>query len=68
MLSWTSRIFFAASMSLIPIAIAVSISESYVALAAILGILVNKERLMKHQKIGLVISIASVILLSALYG
>src|SRR3989338_2052777 len=48
-LAW---ICYAGAATLIPIAIAVSISESYIALTAMLGILINKEKLMRHQKIG----------------
>ena len=47
-LAW---ICYAGAATLIPIAIAVSISESYIALTAMLGILINKEKLMRHQKI-----------------
>lgn len=41
----------------IPIAIAASLSESYIALAAILGLIFNKEKLKPHQYVGLVIII-----------
>ncbi len=60
-LAW---IFFAFSVTFIPITIALSISESYIALAALLGLLVNKEILMKHQKIGLITALGSAIALS----
>jgi len=60
-LAW---ITFAFAASLIPIAIAVAISESYIALAALLGLLINREILMKHQKAGLVAALASAVLLS----
>lgn len=59
--AWIS---FAVSASLIPIAIASALSESYVALAALLGLLVNKEALMKHQKAGLVIALISAVALA----
>ena len=49
---------------MIPIAIAVAISESYIALAALLGMLINREILMKHQKAGLIAALASAVLLS----
>ena len=60
-LAW---ITFAFAASLIPIAIAVAISESYIALAALLGLLINREILMKHQKAGLIAALASAVLLS----
>ncbi len=64
-LAWVA---FAFSMTLIPIAIAVAISESYIALAALLGLLVNRERLMAHQKVGLVLSLAGALTLAAITG
>ncbi|MDP3881373.1 MAG: EamA family transporter [Nanoarchaeota archaeon] len=55
---------FGFAMVLTPIAIAVAISESYIIIAVLLGIYVNKERLKYHQKIGIVLAIISAILLS----
>ncbi|MCL5239358.1 MAG: EamA family transporter [Candidatus Marsarchaeota archaeon] len=57
---------FAFATVFIPITLTVAISENYIALAAILGLLVGGERLMKHQKIGLVIALASAVVLSLL--
>lgn len=54
------------SMTLIPIAIATSISESYIVLAALLGIRLNKERLEIHQLIGIALAVIGAIILSAL--
>lgn len=48
-LAW---LFFAFSVSLIPIAIATTLSQSYIGLAAILGLWLNKEKLKKHQMAG----------------
>ena len=48
----------------IPIAIAIGISESYIALAATLGMILNKEKLKKHQVAGLVVCVISVVVLS----
>ena len=59
-------VFFAFSMSLIPIAIAVAVSESYIALVALLGLVINKEYLMRHQKVGLLISLVSAIALAVI--
>lgn len=61
-------IAFAFAMTLIPIAIAVAISESYIALAALLGLLINKEMLFKHQKVGLVMALISAVILAAITG
>lgn len=49
----------------IPIAVAISISESYIALAALLGVLFNKEKLRKHQYAGLVVAIICAVILAA---
>ncbi len=57
-------IAYAYSVLYLPIAIAVSISESYIALAALLGIFLNREKLKKHQYLGLVITVIAVIVLA----
>lgn len=57
-------IFFAAAVLYIPIAVATGISESYIALAAGLGLIINKEKLLRHQKIGLGICVVAVIILA----
>lgn len=57
-------IAFAFAMTLAPIAIAVALSESYIIIAVLLGIFVNKEFLHTHQKIGLVLSILAAITLA----
>ncbi|KKT75441.1 MAG: hypothetical protein UW71_C0003G0035 [Parcubacteria group bacterium GW2011_GWB1_44_7] len=59
-------IAFAFAMSLAPIAVAVALSESYIIVAVILGLLVNREKLQWHQKIGLVAALASVLILAAI--
>lgn len=63
--AWVS---FAFAASLAPIAIVVALSESYIALAALLGLMINKEKLMKHQKFGLIISLLSAIILAVIYS
>lgn len=62
-LAWVS---FSYSAILIPIAIATAISESYIAIAAIFGLALNKEKLKKHQKLGVFIAIISAIFLAYL--
>ncbi len=64
-LAWIS---FAIAASLVPVAIAVGISESYIALSALLGILINKEKLLLHQKTGLVVAITSAVAIAFLYA
>lgn len=60
-LAWVA---YAAATVFIPIAIAIGISESYIALAAILGIVLNKEKLAGHQKIGLAITALAAVALA----
>ena len=59
--------YSAATLS-IPIAIATGISESYIALAAALGVFFNKERLRRHQWVGLVLAVTAAIALGFLAG
>lgn len=62
-LGWVA---YAIATTTIPISIAITISESYIALAVLLGFVVNRERLQSHQIIGVIIAIVSVILLSSI--
>lgn len=48
----------------IPISIAITVSESYIVLAALLGVFLNKEKLNKHQFAGIAIVFAGVTILS----
>lgn len=50
-IAWIAFVF---SMSLAPIAIATAFSESYIIIAVLLGLAVNKEKLHNHQKFGLI--------------
>lgn len=59
-------IAFTYSALYIPIAITTSISESYIVLAAGLGLLFNKEKLRPHQFAGLLMAVVAVIVLSAI--
>ena len=61
--AWIS---FAIATTMIPIAIAIALSESYIALAVLLGILKNKEIIERHQKIGLITATASTVLLAVI--
>ncbi|HEY4496259.1 MAG TPA: DMT family transporter [Candidatus Paceibacterota bacterium] len=57
---------FAFAMVLTPIAVAVALSESYIIVAVLLGLLVNREKLQSHQKIGLIIALAAALILAAI--
>lgn len=62
-LAW---IFYAYAMSLIPISLATTISESYIAVAVLLGFIINKDKLKHHQKLGVALATISVIILSGI--
>lgn len=60
-IGWTG---YAYAVLVMPISLTITISEAYIVLAAFLGYYFNKEHLSSHQKIGAVIAITGVILLS----
>jgi uncharacterized membrane protein len=62
-LAWVT---FSYATLFIPIAIATGISEGYIAFAAGLGMLFNAERLKRHQWIGFILAVISVIVLALL--
>lgn len=64
-LAWLT---YTASALFIPIAIATSISETYIAVAAVLGLIINKETLRPHQYVGMIAAVGSAIALGALAG
>jgi len=57
-------VFYSFAAIYLPIAIATGITQGYVALAVMLGILYNKERLRPHQVFGLIVTIAAAIYLA----
>ncbi len=59
--AWLAFVF---SMSLAPIAVATALSESYIIVAVILGLSINKEKLKTHQKIGLMGAVTTAIILA----
>ena len=61
-------IFFAFAVTLIPIAIATSLSEWYIALASLLGLLINKEKLRTYQKIWFIIAFFAACILAFISG
>ncbi|MFA6094391.1 MAG: DMT family transporter [Candidatus Paceibacterota bacterium] len=56
---------FAFAMVLSPMAVAGAISESYILIAIVLGVVINKEKIRPHQAIGLVCAVAAAIILAA---
>ena len=61
-IAWVAFVF---SMSMVSIGVATAISESYIIIAVLLGLFINKEKLQRHQKIGLVCAIFTAIVLAA---
>ncbi|MBI4170371.1 MAG: DMT family transporter [Candidatus Aenigmarchaeota archaeon] len=57
-------IFIAFAATIIPITIAFAISESYVVISALLGLIVNRELLMHHQKLGIALALSGSVALS----
>ncbi|RJO59536.1 DMT family transporter [Candidatus Parcubacteria bacterium] len=57
---------FGAAVTVLPISITVAITESYIALAALLGIIVNKEKLQRHQYFGICITLIAAIALATI--
>lgn len=64
----TAWVAYSFATTYIPIAIATTISEGYIALAALLGLWLNREKLHRHQMAGVVISIAGILILSFVSG
>lgn len=58
---------FSYAVTYIPISLAITISESYIILAALLGYWVGKEKLHMHQKIGAAIALPAVVVFAALH-
>jgi drug/metabolite transporter (DMT)-like permease len=61
--AWIS---FAFATTFIPISIATTISESYIALTVLLGLFVGKEKLHRYQIFGAFLAISGIIALSAI--
>lgn len=64
-LAW---VFYALATKYIPIAVATTITESYIALTVLLGVYISKEKLKFHQRIGIAVVILAVICLAFLVG
>ena len=63
--AWLS---FTVAMVMTPIAIATALSESYIIVAVLLGLLISKEKLYIHQKWGLAGAIFSAVILAIITG
>lgn len=59
-------IAFAFSMTLAPIAVATALSESYIIIAVLLGLFINREKIQFHQKVGLIGAIITAIILAVI--
>ncbi len=59
-------IAYAFAVIYIPIAVAITLSEGYIILAVVLGVVINREKLKHHQLIGVILAVGGVLLLSAL--
>ena len=62
-LAWTC---FAYATTMIPIGVATTVSECYVALDVLLGLVVNKERVKPHQKLGVAAAVCGLLILAYL--
>lgn len=64
-LAWVA---YAYGMLYLPIAVVTSISEGYIALAALLGLVITKEKIVFHQKFGIVVTVVAASLLAYTVG
>lgn len=60
--AWIS---FAFATTFISIGIATAISEGYIALAALLGIFLGREKLRGHQLAGVIVALTAILILAA---
>jgi len=61
-------IAFAAAATMVPISVATTISGGYVALAVLLGIFINREKVKKHQVVGITLVSVGIVVLSYFFG
>ncbi len=62
-IAWIAFVF---AMILAPIAVATALSESYIIIAVLLGLLINREKLHYHQKVGLIGAIVTAVILAVI--
>lgn len=55
---------YAYAVSQSSIALTITISEAYIVLAALLGVVINRERLRRHQVLGAVVALSAVVVLT----
>jgi drug/metabolite transporter (DMT)-like permease len=60
-LAWVA---YAYAVTVLPIALTIAITQSYIVLATALGVIINKERILRHQIVGIVMALASGIALA----
>lgn len=64
--STSGWVFYSFAAIYLPIAIATAITQGYIVLAVILGILFNREKLRRHQVFGLLVTIITAVYLALL--
>lgn len=57
-------VLYSLSMTLIPISLSTTISGAYIILTILLGVTINKEKLLGHQWAGVIVAVISVLTLS----
>lgn len=55
---------YAAAVTVLPISITIAITESYIVLASLLGIVFNREKVQRHQAVGMGLTLASAVVLA----
>jgi drug/metabolite transporter (DMT)-like permease len=55
---------YAYAVSQSSIALTITISEAYIVLAALLGVVINRERLRRHQVLGAALALGAVVVLA----
>ncbi len=59
---------YSAAVILIPISLAITLSEGYIVLAMVLGVIINKEKLSKYQWFGAALAFIAVMVLAYISG
>lgn len=61
-------LFYAYAALALPLAIVTSISQGYIVLAVILGYVLNREKILLHQKAGIALAVAAILSISFIIG
>jgi uncharacterized membrane protein len=64
-LAW---IAYSGAVIYLPVSLTIGITESYIVLAALLGIIANRERLQRHQYFGIGLALVGTIFLGVISG